>query len=87
MYANAAYQVNETEAKIVRERFASYTQDLKAIGEIARELTQRGVLTKTGKTRWERSVIWAILRNPAYTGKAAFGKTESCQRQRITRQS
>ena len=84
-YANAAYQVNETEAKIVQEIFASYTQDLKAIGEIARELTQRGVLTKTGKTRWERSVIWAILRNPAYTGKAAFGKTESCQRQRITR--
>ncbi len=84
-YANAAYQINETEAMIVQEIFASYTQDLKAIGEIARELTQRGVLTKTGKTRWERSVIWAILRNPAYTGKAAFGKTESCQRQRITR--
>ena len=26
-----------------------------------------------GKTRWDRSVIWAMLRNPAYAGRAVFG--------------
>jgi site-specific DNA recombinase len=31
--------------------------------------------TRTGKTRWDRSVIWGMLRNPAYAGRACFGKT------------
>ncbi|WP_239342358.1 recombinase family protein, partial [Frankia sp. CiP3] len=31
--------------------------------------------TRTGKNRWDRSVIWGMLRNPAYVGKAVFGKT------------
>ncbi len=31
--------------------------------------------TRTGKERWDRSVIWGMLRNPAYCGKAVFGKT------------
>jgi site-specific DNA recombinase len=33
------------------------------------------VATRTGKHRWDRSVIWAMLRNPAYAGRAVFGKT------------
>ena len=31
--------------------------------------------TRTGKHRWDRSVIWGMLRNPAYAGRAVFGKT------------
>src|SRR5262249_22517627 len=30
-------------------------------------------------------IAWAILRNPAYRGKACYGKTELRPRQRITR--
>ena len=41
--------------------------------------------TRTPTSRWERSTIWNILRNPAYQGKACFGKTELRPRQRITR--
>jgi recombinase/recombinase-like zinc beta ribbon protein len=33
------------------------------------------VPTRTGKHRWDRSVIWGMLRNPAYAGTAVFGKT------------
>jgi len=33
------------------------------------------VPTRTGKARWDRSVIWGMLRNPAYAGRAVFGKT------------
>jgi len=29
--------------------------------------------------------VWGLLRNPAYEGKACFGKTEQSERQRITR--
>ena len=25
---------------------------------------------------WDRSVVWGILKNPAYQGTAAFGKTQ-----------
>ena len=32
-------------------------------------------MTRTGKTVWDRSVVWGILKNPAYMGAAAFGKT------------
>jgi site-specific DNA recombinase len=38
-----------------------------------------------GCSRWERSTVWAMLRNPAYVGRACFGKTERKARQRITR--
>ena len=36
-----------------------------------------GVRTRTGKERWDRSVIWGMLRNPAYAGTAVFGKTQA----------
>jgi hypothetical protein len=38
-----------------------------------------------GIGRWERSTVWGVLRNPAYCGRACFGKTERRERQRITR--
>src|SRR2546423_15158785 len=40
---------------------------------------EQQVPTRTGKTRWDRSVIWGMLRNPAYAGQAVFGKTMAVQ--------
>jgi site-specific DNA recombinase len=77
--------VNETEAEIVRTMFAAYTQQGLSINAIARLLNERHIPTRTPNTRWERSTVWGILRNPAYQGKACFGKTELRPRQRITR--
>jgi site-specific DNA recombinase len=51
------------------------SQDRLTIGEVCRRLTQAGELTRTGRTVWDRSVVWGILKNPAYQGTAAFGKT------------
>jgi site-specific DNA recombinase len=81
----AYYEVVESEADVVRMVFAIYTQQRFSINAIARLLNKRGISTRTGKTRWERSVVWAMLRNPAYEGKACYGKTEQSERQRITR--
>ena len=36
---------------------------------------QEGIPTRTGKPAWDRATIWRILKNPAYKGTAAFGKT------------
>jgi site-specific DNA recombinase len=84
------WEVDETQAQVVRDVFDRYTKDGASIGELARWLTERGVLTRTGKTRWDRSTIWAMLRNPAYRGQAAFGKTKTAERHggptRTTRQ-
>jgi site-specific DNA recombinase len=83
--ADALYQVQEAEAVVVREIFAHYTQELWSIGAITRDLNQRQVPTRFGKRPWERSTVWAMLRNPAYAGRASFGKTKTAARQRITR--
>jgi site-specific DNA recombinase len=81
----AYYQVIESEAGVVRLVFQMYTQEHLNIRAIARSLNERGIPTRTGKTRWERSTVWGLLRNPAYQGKACYGKTELRPRQRITR--
>jgi site-specific DNA recombinase len=33
--------------------------------------------TRTGPVGWNNATIWGMLRNPAYTGHAAYGKTRS----------
>src|SRR6266498_1792910 len=81
----AYYEVLEAEAKVVRLMFETYTQRGVSINAIARLLNELQIPTRSAKTRWERSTVWGILRNPAYQGKAYFGKTELRPRQRITR--
>ena len=83
--SDAYYAVIEAEAEIVREIFRLYTEALWSIGAIARELNARGVATRFAKSRWERSTVWGMLKNPAYRGSACFGKTERAERQRITK--
>src|SRR6266550_3548653 len=81
----AYYEVLESQAGVVRMVFEMYTKQQLNIRAITRLLNQRGIPTRTGKTRWERSTVWGLLRNPAYQGKACYGKTEQRPRQRITR--
>ena len=71
----ARYEIFLDEARVVRQIFAWVGGDRLTIGEVCRRLTQAGEKTRTGKTVWDRSVVWGILKNPAYQGAAAFGKT------------
>src|SRR5713226_7087704 len=83
--STAYYEVIEAEAQVVRLVFETYTRRHLSINAIARLLNEQRIPTRTEKTRWERSTVWAMLRNPAYQGKACYGKTELRPRQRITR--
>jgi DNA invertase Pin-like site-specific DNA recombinase len=74
-HAEASYQVVPHEAAIVTGLFVRYADGGTAIAELTRWLNGLGVPTRTGKTRWDRSVVWGMLRNPAYAGRACFGKT------------
>jgi len=73
--APAAYEIVEHEAALVGELFTRYANAGASIADLARWLTRQGIPTRTGKTRWDRSVVWGMLRNPAYAGRAVFGKT------------
>src|SRR4051812_16144447 len=80
----ARYDVLEAEAAVVREAYAWYTAEGLSIGAITARLNERGVPTRKRGSRWERSTVWALLRNPAYKGRACFGKTQLAPRQRVT---
>jgi site-specific DNA recombinase len=77
--ASASYQVLLAEARVVRQVFDWLVLEQRSIGEIVRRLNHQQVPTKRGAARWDRSTVWALLRNPAYIGKAAFGKTEAVE--------
>ena len=89
-HADAFFEINELEAPIVREIFDRYVEQRESITQIARTLTEHGVPTRTGTPHWGPSTIWAILRNPAYTGQAAYGRRrvtgEPAKPTRATRQ-
>src|SRR5689334_13907614 len=80
----ATYIVEEAEARVVRRVYEMYTGEGLSIGEIARRLNAEGVPARKA-SRWERSVVWALLRNPAYRGLACFGKTRASARTRVMR--
>ncbi len=83
--AAAYYLINETQSLVVQDIFKQYAEEFLSIGAITRKLNEQGVPTSKGISKWERSTVWAMLRNPAYCGKACFGKTEHSERQRITK--
>jgi site-specific DNA recombinase len=71
----ARFDIILEEARVVRQIFEWVGRDRCSIGEVQRRLNQAKEQTRTGKTVWDRATIWGILKNPAYKGEAAFGKT------------
>jgi len=81
----ARYQVLLHEAKVVRSLFQWLVEEQASIGEMTRRLCSQRVPTRKGLSRWDRATVWAILHNPAYMGRAAFGKTEAVARGQLLR--
>jgi site-specific DNA recombinase len=71
----ARYEIVPDEARVGRHVFDWVGRDRLSSGEVGRRLTHAGEVTRTGKTGWDRSVVWGILKNPASMGAAAFGQT------------
>jgi site-specific DNA recombinase len=72
---DARFEIVLEEARVVRQIFEWVGRDRCSIGEVRRRLEKAQEQTRTGKTVWDRATIWGILKNPAYKGEAAFGKT------------
>ncbi len=73
----ARYEICEEEAQVVRQVFTWVGRQRLSIGEVCRRLKAAGVQTCRGKSWWDRTSVWDMLRNPAYRGQAAFGKTRT----------
>jgi len=71
----AHYEVVPEQAQIVRQIFNEVAIERASLGEVQRRLKQAGIASPKGKISWDRTTIWGILKNPAYQGTAAFGKT------------
>jgi site-specific DNA recombinase len=84
-HSAAYYEIDEEQARVVRQIFELYSVQGLSIGAIARLMNEQAVPTCKRRGRWERSTVWGMLRNPAYKGEACFGKTTIAPRQRITR--
>jgi len=61
--------VEESEAAIVKEIFALYTQGNYSLQGLATHLQQQGVRTPHDKTIWSLSTLRSILRQPVYLGQ------------------
>jgi len=84
-HEEARYEIHPAEAAVVRRIFQMLVEQRLSLSAIARQLTQESIPTRRDIGRWERSVIWAMLRNPAYSGKAAYRKTQVVDRVRPTK--
>jgi site-specific DNA recombinase len=71
----ARYEVVEAQAEVVRQIFAWVALDRCSIGQVCHQLQEREILSPRGKNYWDRTTVWAILKNSAYAGQARFGKT------------
>jgi site-specific DNA recombinase len=72
----AAVRVEADEAVLVAQLFDWYLQPQATVYRLARRLTDLGVVTPTGKPRWNAASVRWILRNPAYTGRALTNRTQ-----------
>jgi site-specific DNA recombinase len=83
--APAYYQVVLHEARVVRRMFEAVVREHKSLRAVAHTLHEDGIPTPgagthTSTPRWRATTISRLLRNPAYMGQAAFGKTERVER-------
>jgi len=76
----ASYRVVMDEARVVQQIFAWVGLQRLSIGEVCRRLARQGIPSPRGKSYWDRTTVWGILKNPAYRGSAAFGKTRIGER-------
>jgi site-specific DNA recombinase len=73
----ARYVVEFAEAQTVREMFTWCGIEGCSLNQICKRLKEKGTVTQTGKTDWDRTTVRDMLRNPAYMGEARFNKVHT----------
>ena len=73
---NGELAVNPDEAKVVCWIFEQYLAG-DSLGKIAASLERQGILSPTGRPKWNREAIDKLLSNEKYTGRVLLQKTIS----------
>ncbi len=68
--------IDETEANIVRLIFERYLAS-DSLGTISKLLEEQGVISPTGKLKWNKEAINKLISNEKYTGQVMLQKTYS----------
>ena len=64
----ARYVIQFAEAQVVQEIFTWIGIEGCSLSQMCKRLQERGLVTRTGKARWDRATVLGMLRNPAYMG-------------------
>ena len=75
----ARFEPNAEQARVVQLIFSWIGRDRCSLNEVCRRLQKAGELTSSGRRVWSKQAVWHILQNPAYVGRAAYGKTRMMQ--------
>jgi site-specific DNA recombinase len=70
----ARYDIDEDAAKVVRQIFAWIGQERLTLAGVCRRLHEAGIPSPTGQAHWSRAMVHTLLLNPAYTGRAVYGR-------------
>jgi site-specific DNA recombinase len=79
--AEAQYQIVPEQARVVEQLFEWVGHEQLSLEEVVRRLLAQGTPSPAGRPRWNRTTLWKLLKNPAFSGAASFGKTETAPRQ------
>lgn len=71
---NDSLIINEAEANVVRTIYAGYLKGL-SLGKIVDLLLCKGIISPSGKEKWNRETVDKILSNEKYTGSVMLGKS------------
>lgn len=71
---NKNWQICQDQARVIRRIYSGYLTG-KTTRDLARELTQNGVISPIGKQTWWPTFIKKVLKNEAYIGSLTYQKT------------
>jgi site-specific DNA recombinase len=66
---------------VVQQIFAWVVRERLTLGEVRRRLENLDEPSPSGRARWGNTTVAAILNNPAYQGKAGYGRHRLVPRQ------
>jgi site-specific DNA recombinase len=71
----ARFEIIPSEAGIVKAIFEWYANEDHTLSQVCERLEREGVPRRSGKTGWDSTTVWDILKDTAYKGEALYGKT------------
>jgi site-specific DNA recombinase len=68
------HKIEQEEAEVIRTVFDWLATDGMSLRAIQLRLNRLGILTKEGKSWWQRATLYRIVRDPIYTGRWYYNK-------------